>query len=82
MPGSSGKQFRSLHYLQNKITPAVSMVEDPYSSMIRLLAVNLATDGLFDNIVREKVEMMRDSNPDQIRSALLGVLVLNDMKRN
>ena len=58
------------------------MVEDPYSSMIRLLAVNLATNGLFDNIVREKVEMMRDSDPDVIQRALRGILVINDTKRN
>lgn len=58
------------------------MVEDAYSSMIRLLAVNLATDGLFDNIVREKVEMMRDSDPEIILRALRGIAVLNDMKRN
>jgi vesicle coat complex subunit len=58
------------------------MVQDPYSSMIRLLAVNLATDGLFDNIVREKVEMMRDSDPDVIQRALRGIALLNDTKRN
>ncbi len=58
------------------------MVEDPYSAMIRLLAVNLATDGIFDSLIREKVDTMRSNNPDLIRRALQGVAVLDDMKRN
>ncbi|MBP1927817.1 hypothetical protein J2741_000364 [Methanolinea mesophila] len=58
------------------------MVRDPYSSMIRLLAVNLATNGLFDDFVREKVDMMNDSDPDQIRRALKGILAAGDKGRN
>ena len=58
------------------------MVEDPYSAMIRLLAVNLATDGIFDSLIREKVDSMRTTNPELIRKALQGVAVLNDMQRN
>ena len=60
----------------------MSMVEDPYSALIRLLAVNLATDGIFDSLIREKVDTMRSTNPDLIRRALQGVAVLDDMKRN
>ncbi len=58
------------------------VVADPYSTMIRLLAVKLAKGGLFDNFVREKVDTMRDSDPEIIRQALTGMIALNDVERN
>jgi len=57
------------------------MVEDSYSSMIRLLAVNLASDGIFDGIIREKVDSMRETDPDLVRKALDGITVLKELKR-
>ncbi|MBP1928196.1 hypothetical protein J2741_000743 [Methanolinea mesophila] len=43
------------------------MVEDPYSSMIRLPAVNLASDGIFDGRIREQVDSMRETDPELVR---------------
>lgn len=57
------------------------MVEDSYSSMIRLLAVNLASDGIFDGLIREKVDTMREADPDLVQRALEGITVLKELKR-
>jgi hypothetical protein len=56
------------------------MVEDSYSSMIRLLAVNLASDGIFDGLIREKVDSMRESDPDLVRKAMEGITMLKELK--
>jgi hypothetical protein len=48
------------------------MVEDSYSSMIRLLAVNLASNGIFDQLIREKVDSMREKDPDLVRKPWRG----------
>jgi hypothetical protein len=52
------------------------MIEDSYSSMIRMLAVNLASEGIFDGLIREKVDTMREKDPDLVRKALDGITVL------
>ena len=57
------------------------MVEDSYSSMIRLLAVHLASDGIFDGLIREKVDSMRETNPDLVRKAMEGITMLKELKR-
>ena len=57
------------------------MVEDSYSSMIRLLAVNLASNGTFDGLIREKVDTMREEDPDLVQRALDGIAVLRELKR-
>jgi hypothetical protein len=57
------------------------MIEDSYSSMIRLLAVNLASNGIFDGLIREKVDIMRESDPELVRRALAGISVLKELKR-
>jgi hypothetical protein len=57
------------------------MVEDSYSSMIRLFAVNLASDGIFDGLIREKVDTMREADPDLVQRALEGITVLKELKR-
>jgi hypothetical protein len=57
------------------------MVEDSYSSMIRLLAVNLASNGIFDGLIREKVDSMREKDPDLVRKAIEGITMLKELKR-
>lgn len=57
------------------------MVEDTYSSMIRLLAVNLASDGIFDGLIREKVDSMRETDPELVRKAIVGITMLKELKR-
>lgn len=57
------------------------MVEDSYSSMIRLLAVNLASNGTFDGLIREKVDTMREEDPDLVQRALEGIAGLRELKR-
>ena len=49
--------------------------------MIRLLAVNLASDGIFDGLIREKVDTMREADPDLVQRALEGITVLKELKR-
>jgi len=57
------------------------MAEDSYSSMIRLLAVNLASDGIFDGLIREKVDSMRETDPELVRKAIVGITMLKELKR-